>query len=179
MQEVWKDIRNYENLYQISNLGNVKSIARKGAFRKDKVLKCSYNKKGYMYVCLCKNCRRKAYRVHRLVAQAFIPNPENKPQVNHINGNKKDNSVCNLEWTTNKENSVHAHKNNLVHNPIGKENALSKKVLQFDKENNLMNEWIGMREASRELNIAFSSIWMCCQGRIKTAGGYIWRYSDE
>ena len=101
MTEVWKDVKNYEGLYQISNLGNVKRISS------GKRLK-PYNRKGYIRVALSKDDTTKHIDIHRLVAQAFIPNPENKPEVNHIDGDKSNNEVSNLEWCTRKENMNHA-----------------------------------------------------------------------
>lgn len=108
MQEIWKDIKEYEGLYQISNLGNVKSLKR------NKLLKPIKDKDGYLCVTLYKMCKLKEKKVHRLVAQTFILNPENKPQVNHIDGNKQNNVVNNLEWCTRLENIEHAWKIGLM-----------------------------------------------------------------
>ena len=119
--EVWRDIENYESLYQVSNLGNIRS--------KDRVVKCWYNntktmsgkiikpillRDGYLYVHLYKNTKRKDYAIHRIVANAFIENPKHKEEVNHKDGNKQNNSVDNLEWVTPKENMQHAHKTGLI-----------------------------------------------------------------
>lgn len=101
MKEVWKDIEGYEGLYQISNLGRVKRVAT------GKVLKGGKDKDGYLMVKLYKNNIRSNKKIHRLVAEAFIPNPENKPQVNHADENKTNNSLDNLEWMTAKENINH------------------------------------------------------------------------
>lgn len=111
-KEIWVDIKGYEGLYQVSNLGRVKSLnyRRTG---KEKILKPIKMKRQYIKVQLCKNRKPKQYMIHRLVAQAFIPNPDNKEQVNHINGNKADNRVENLEWCTNSENTQHAFENGL------------------------------------------------------------------
>lgn len=110
LSEVWKDIKGYEGLYQISNLGRVKSLKRfntNNANTKDRILKPSLDRKGYLHVVLCKNNKRYNKTLHRLVAEAFIENPENKPQVNHIDEDKTNNRVSNLEWMTNKENRNH------------------------------------------------------------------------
>lgn len=103
--EFWKDIKSYEGYYQVSNLGNVKRIYKNG---KIKILKPRINHKGYARVTLCRNKKdHKEYCVHRLVGETFIKNTFNKSQINHINGNKTDNKIQNLEWVTPKENCVH------------------------------------------------------------------------
>ena len=116
--EIWKDIKGYEN-YQISNYGRIKSKTRitkvgiknvKEALRKDKVLKPQKLTKGYLGVRLYQNTTGKTFKIHRLVANAFIPNPNNLLQVNHIDGNKSNNSADNLEWCTNEENMKHSYK---------------------------------------------------------------------
>lgn len=105
-KEEWKDIHGYENTYQVSSLGRVRSLRYRNT-DKTKILKISFFRTGYARVSLQKNRRSVSKLVHRLVAEAFIPNPENKPQVNHINGDKSDNSIKNLEWMTNSENINH------------------------------------------------------------------------
>lgn len=108
-------IKGYEGLYEINRLGQVKSIGRfvkrghRRSFRKERILKSIMGGCGYYVVALSKNSIKKGYTIHRLIAITFIPNPENKPQVNHINGIKSDNSINNLEWCTSSENSRHAH----------------------------------------------------------------------
>ena len=124
MQEVWKDIVGYENLYQISNLGNVKSVEKyvnsclkhnTKIKRKEKMLK-QYNKSGYLQVALSKNGIKMFFLVHRLVAQAFIPNPNNLPQINHKDENKQNNNINNLEWCDRKYNCNYGTRNSKIYN---------------------------------------------------------------
>lgn len=108
MEEIWKDVPDYESLYQISNLGNIKSLI------KNKILKPSVDRFGYTRFSATKEKRQKTLRIHRLVAEIFILNPYNLPQVNHIDGNKTNNSHNNLEWCTDSENKKHAYKKGLM-----------------------------------------------------------------
>jgi hypothetical protein len=111
-KEIWADILGYESFYEVSNLGNVKTLGN-NKFGVNRIMKNTL-RKGYCTVTLRKNNTQKIFRVHRLVAEAFIPNPNKKPQVNHINGIKNDNRVVNLEWATSFENMNHASNNNLL-----------------------------------------------------------------
>lgn len=118
--EEWKDIEGFEGLYQISNFGRVKSLPKEKQFgnnfyiTKEKILKNQKDKDGYLQVNLYQNKKAKHYKVHRLVAKAFIQNLENKPEVNHIDGNKENNCVSNLEWVLAKENIYHAYSTGLI-----------------------------------------------------------------
>lgn len=109
--EIWKDIRDYEGIYKISNLGNIKSLPREHV--KGKLLNPARNNRGYLRVALSVKGRVRYDSVHRLVAETFIPNPKNLPEVNHIDGNKLNNKVENLEWTTKSQNQIHAYKTGL------------------------------------------------------------------
>lgn len=160
--EIWKDIPGYEGLYQVSNYGRVKSFH--GRVEKEKILQPYYKQK-YAQILLIKDKKRKLARVHRLVAEAFIPNPDHKPQVNHKDENKRNNNVDNLEWCDCDYNIIYSQ---------------GKAVLQYDKTGNFLREWACMRDAERQLGINITNISACCRkvGRVKTAGGYIWRYKE-
>ena len=181
MLEIWKDIKQYEGLYQVSNLGRVRSLGRKintgrNGYRitQDKILK-QYNKVGYNYVMLYNKSGTKALRVHRLVAEAFIPNPENKPQVNHLNENKQDNTYTNLIWATSKENCNYGSRNQRILRAMKPKNikAFGQKVLCVE----LGIVFDSIKSATRfcgRKNI--SDICACLNHRngSKTAYGYHW-----
>lgn len=172
--EQWKPIENYEGLYEVSSLGRIKSLPRwkqnhsKLEYIEEKILKQGFNGK-YYHVRLSKDGKVKIYLIHKLVAEAFLDNPNNYPCVNHKDENKLNNNVNNLEWCTQKYNCNYGKRNN----------CLRKRIGQYDLQENLIREWQGMRVASRELNICYSSIYKCCKGKLKTAGNFIWRYADE
>jgi hypothetical protein len=122
--EVWKGVKGYEGLYEVSNKGRVKSLARTivrsdGQYKtiEEKILKSGTSSKGYLQINLCRSGKQKTMKIHRLVAEAFIPNPKNKPEVNHKDGNKSNNLFFNLEWVTAKENIRHAYDIGLMRAP--------------------------------------------------------------
>lgn len=167
MIEEWKDIEGYEGLYQVSNLGRVKRS--KGKYMKsERILMLFINTPGYLQVMLCKNNKCKKFTVHRLVANAFIPNPENKPQVNHIDEDKTNNKVSNLEWVTAKENVNHGTRNE----------RSSKKIKAIDIANGEWNDYKSISECARELGLHQSSISICLKGKRKTSGGYTFKYKE-
>ena len=171
--EIYKSILGTD--YFVSNLGNVKS--------KNKKLSLFTTPAGYKSVGLHINKTKKTFLVHRLVAEAFIPNPNNKPEVNHINGVKDDNNVSNLEWVTAKENTYHKiHKLGINpsqwldnSNRTGKNHPLSK-LVQQRIGNVLIAEFYGTYEASRQTGVCQTNICSCCLGKTKSAGGYQWNY---
>lgn len=175
MTENWKDVAGYEGLYQISNLGHVRSLW----FGKVRILKLLDNGDGYLRVRLYRNEKARRLYVHRLVAEAFISNPLNLPVINHKDENPKNNAVDNLEWCTQKYNINYGTcrtkisaklKGRYINGP------LAKAVLQYDKSGNLIKEWPSTIEVQRQTGFAQSSISECCQGKRKSAYGYIWHY---
>ena len=175
VEEVWQDIDGYEGLYQISNYGMVKSLPRNNTIKKPRILHNCYNNKGYCMVSLCKNNKAKNYRIHRLVAQAFIPNPNNLPEINHKDENKKNNRVDNLEWCNSKYNNTYGNRTKIA------SIKCSKPVSMFDVNGNYIRTYKSCTEASKETGISVCHISNCCLNRYgrKTAGGYIWRHEKE
>ena len=169
----------YEGYYQVSNLENVKSCLRTvnhglgNADRtiKPRVIKPYNDNHGYHMVSLSKDGKVKKHKVHRLVAEAFISNPENKPTVNHLNEIRNDNRANNLEWATHKENNDHGGHNERV------SKTLSKPVEQLDKNGNKVSSFESMKEASIKTGIHIANIKSClCHKNRVFAGGYKWRY---
>lgn len=186
MEEKWKPIKNHEGRYEVSNLGRVRSVSRivsnhTGLLRvKEKILKQRADCKGYMRIDIYDNDGKKHYfGVHRLVAEAFIDNPNNKEQVNHINGNKNDNSVNNLEWVTNDENMQHAIRHGLVRRCEYAGRA-KRKVLQIDPDNGeVIKSYDSIADAGRAFSNKTNNIGECCRRHRNYAFGYIWRYAES
>ena len=186
--EVWKDVKGYEGLYKVSNTGKVKSFQR----NREKLLSDKYYENGYLRASLSKNNEKKKVLIHRLVAETFIPNPENKPEVNHIDGNKKNNNASNLEWCTRCENVKHAWKTGLneehreklsktAYKTVNKLWEKNKKpVIQMDLDGNFIREFDSAKEAFEYYGIKRlqTSISACCTGRRKTAHGYKWKFKE-
>ena len=174
MIEIWKKIKGYEDYYEISNFGRIKSLHRNGLY-----LRQFRNNKGYLITQLSKNGNSKTFIVHRLVAETFIDNTYNKEQVNHKNCNKLDNRVCNLEWVTNDENKKHAQEHGLCKSSVkGGKNKLSKKVNQYTIEGKLVKQWECLSDIKREFKLkCCSNISSCCKNKLKTAYGYVWKYN--
>ena len=156
--EEWRDIKGFESLYEVSNLGRVKSLK----FGRERILKPGKDARGYLQVILCKDGKVKKFYVHRLVANTFIPNPNNLETVNHINEIKTDNRVSNLEWMNNKDNVRYSQ-------------AVA--VNQFTLDGRFIRTWDCMSEIQYQLSFHQSQICSCCQGKYKTAYGFIWRYA--
>ena len=184
MKEIWKDIKNYEGLYQVSNLGKIKNS-------KGKILKGSKDRRGYLQVKLYNNKKYKMLMVHRLVGEVFLLKSDYKKdknetgvinseklQINHIDGNKLNNKAQNLEWCSNLYNFKEAIRIGLRNNIYkkGKYNSNSKAVIQCDLKGNFIKEWDSMADAKRELGFDNKNISTCVRGKSKSAYGYIWKY---
>lgn len=185
--EIWKDVKGYEGLYQVSNLGRVKSLERdvfnyRGTLMhhmEEKILVQRIGKRGYAYVNLYLNGKYKSIQTHRLVALAFIPNPENKPQVNHIDEVKTNNAVENLEWCTSVYNNNYGTRiqrcvQNRKSQKLGNHpNAKAVFCVELNKTFDCI------KRAEKELGININCIVKVCKGKGKTAGGFHWRYADD
>lgn len=182
MKEIWKDIKGYEGLYQVSNLGRVKSMDRcvktinnSTRLIKGKVLSAYITSNGYYRLSLCKEGVEKRYFVHRLVAEAFIQNPDNLPQINHKDENKLNNCVDNLEWTSAKYNCNYgtrikriAQKNKISH---------CKKVYQYTLDGEFIREWESALQVQIQLGYCASCIRRCCNGQHHYVYNFVWNYS--
>ena len=167
MKEIWKDIKDYEGLYQVSNLGRVKRITT------GRVLKPLKHADGYLMVKLSKNSIVYTKNIHRLVAQAFIPNPENKPEINHIDENKTNNNVSNLEWMTRKENINHGTRTERM------SKTQSIPIIATNIKTGESKEFYGARECARQLGLTHGNITSVLKGRYKQTGGYTFKYKEE
>lgn len=172
----WKIVEGFNDIYRISNDGLVQSRRNKNGKKVTNTWRnLAIHKRGqYLFVVLYKDKKRHQVLIHRLVAEAFIPNPNNKVQVNHIDGDKHNNRVSNLEWATPSENMMHSSW--VLHRDMFEKRKV--KVGQFDMDNNLVKVWDSATDASNILRIGRENIVNCCKKRryFKTAGGYQWEY---
>lgn len=179
--EVWKPIKGYEGLYEVSNLGRVRSLDRVGFQRhwqggqsrylhKGKVLKPCKRPNGYMCISLKKDGVLKTHSIHRLVALHFIPRIEGKNCINHLDANPKNNNVSNLEWCTQSENIQYAYDH-------GTKTPPHQRIIgQYDMDGNLLKVWNSEAEIERKLHVHQANIYKVCSGKRKTAGGFRWQY---
>ena len=165
--EIFKEINDFEGYY-ISNLGRVKSCKRKT----EKFIAVKDDTHGYLIVKLWKDNKQYSKKIHRLVAEAFISNPENLRDVNHKDENKHNNCVENLEWINHKDNINYGTRNERANK------TKSKAIIQLDLNGNVINEFISSYDAERQLDISESNINQCCNGKRKTAGGYKWQFKS-
>lgn len=162
--EIFKNIKGYEGLYKIGHLGTIVSLR----YGKERVLRPSIKRDGYCFCILYnKQKEKKSLNIHRVVAENFIPNPENKREVNHINGIKTDNRLENLDWVTPSENIQHSIKSGRWDNRLVP-------VIQKTKTGETINRFRSIAEASRLTKVEDSNIRSCVRGRCKTAGGFVW-----
>jgi len=183
IKEIWKDVIGYENLYQISNLGRIKN-------NRGKILKLKTDTNYYLSIRLSKLNRKKYYLIHRLVATHFLPNPQNKSEIDHIDTNRQNNCVSNLRWVTKKENrnnpitliNYSKAKKGRVFSQETKDKmskAKSKPIVQIHKSGLIIGVYDSAIQASKELGIYQQSITACCKGKYKTCNGYQWKYLNE
>lgn len=171
--EEWRDVVGYEGRYQVSSMGRVKSLERKdclGRIQKERILKPGVNGGGYLKVGLRAGGKTRMFLVHRLVCQAFHENPDNKPQVNHLNEDKTDNRACNLEWCTRRENMNHGTRNERS------AKARSKPIGQYTLDGELVKIWQSPCEAGKQIGLSDSHVSKVANGKLKTAYGFIWKY---
>ena len=167
MEEIWKPILQYEAFYEVSNRGRVRSLRTGG------IMRMRIGRDGYVRVSLTKDGKQTHKLLHRLLAIAFIPNPDNFAEVNHKNENKQDNSILNLEWCTHKYNSNFGTRL--------KRMAISnyEPVIQYTKDGEEIARYKSQKEAMEKTGIQSRHISCCCKGKRKTTGGYVWRYAKN
>lgn len=183
--EIWKDIKDYEGYYQASNFGRIRSLDRVvevsilgriyERILKGRILKTEVDKYGYHFLELSKNGIKKRKSVHRLVAETFIPNPNNLPQVNHKNEDKSNNCVWNLEWCTQPYNTNYGTRNERIAKKQINDHKKSKQVFQYTLNNELVNIWLSISECGRN-GYGIGSVSRCCNGIQNTHKGYKWSY---
>lgn len=187
MEEIWCEIEGSNGWYEISSTGRIRGVDRiliksngSPCTVRGRVLCQNINRGGYCQCYIAYMGKKRTVSTHRLVALSFVPNPENKPEVNHIDGNKQNNNASNLEWCTPSENITHSYKLNLrVPIYAGKSGVLHNRSLgveMFDMDMNKVNSFGSLGEAFRETGIRH--VWESCNNKCNHAGGFIWRYSN-
>lgn len=184
--EIWKDIYGCDGFFQVSNLGNVRVLEHVHHCRRNRSFlirgrtlpKVKMNT-GYLGAHIRRNNRPKLVNIHRLVAQAFIPNPQNKPTVNHIDFDRKNNRVDNLEWCTHAENNSHSRNSGRPRKVPKVTTALYKPVLQLDLEGRVIKRYASIKQADRETGIPSTIIVRCAKGKLKATKGFKWCYEEK
>ena len=171
--EVFLSVPGYEGYYEVSNLGNIKSL------RSGKLLKQASNKDGYKLVCLAKDGKSRTFNVHRLVAMAFLPNPENLPEVNHKDETHDNNCVENLEWCSRTYNRNYGTYRERMSKSLKEAGTNNKSVSAYDKTGVYVKSYDSITEAEKELGLGKSSISQALRGKQKTSGGYVWKYNKK
>jgi hypothetical protein len=172
-REIWKDVNGYEGVYQVSNHGRLKGLGRevftktnKTYYIPERIIASTINSRGYRMASLWFNGKGKLKLLHRIIAETFIPNPENLPQVNHIDGNKLNNDISNLEWVTSQDNIIHAYNHNLIHPALG----INRNVGHFVEEDikrirQMALEGMSQRKIAAEYGVQQNSIWLILKGK--------------
>lgn len=187
--EIWKNVNGFEERYKISNMGRVKSLMDSNNNKREKILKQYLDKNGYLRLLFSKNGKLKNFSVHRLVAEAFIQNPNNYCQVNHKNEDKTDNRVNNLEfcdakYNTNYGTGIKRRVTSTDYKAIGRKNSekLSKKVFQYNKNGTLINVWQSIKDCGKN-GFHEGAVSQCCRNCFNREGnnvykGFIWSYEE-
>lgn len=179
MVEIWRDIKGFEGYYQVSNMGNIKTVKRIVSFGKNKRIVVEElktlvdDKDGYKDIILYKNGEHRHVKVHRVVAETFIPNPKGYKEINHKNENKADNRVENLEWCSRKYNNDYGNRTKSTRE------TQSVRINQYSLDGVFIKSWLGARIIERVLGFSNANIIKCCKGKAHTAYGFIWKYADE
>lgn len=178
MEEIWKDIKGYEGKYQVSNLGNVKSLNYNNT-GKERILIPGKQTSGYLCVVLSKNGIHKTFTIHRLIAQTFINNTQNLPEVNHIDEDKTNNRVDNLDWCTAEYNNNFGTRNerSMFTRIVNNGKTAPKKIDQYSLDGKFIKTWNSGTELSK-CGFHQGTICQCCKGKLKTSKGYIWKYHE-
>ena len=184
MREEWRPVVGYEGLYEVSNMGNVKSLERtvwngRGYYKTvpERILKARKASNGYLQVQLHQDGKRKVYLVHRLVATAFCENQMGYTEVNHIDEDKTNNCADNLEWCSRSYNCTYNDRAKKVGKKVSEK--LSKPVIAIDKRTGLIIEFVSAHEAEKETGIAYQNICACCNGKRNSAGEFYWMYKNN
>ena len=179
MEEIWKPVKNFEGYYEVSSWGRVRSVDRYVVNNKglrlinSQIIKQTKQKNGYLYVGLHKKQKQKLIRVHRLVAEAFLPNPENLPEIHHKSEVKTENNVENLQWVSSKQNQ---NSGTCIERRSKKK---QKPVLQYTMDEKFIKEWPSIKDIEIELGIKQYNISRCCNDKRKSACGYIFKFKEK